>query len=70
MITSIRASQRGQIPLGDLIMQRFVAIFSLLMALGATAFPAFAENRVALVIGENAYEHVQPLLKAVRDAKG
>ena len=30
-------------------MQRFVAIFESLIALAATAFPAFAENRVALV---------------------
>ena len=51
-------------------MQRFVAIFCLLMATAATAFPALAETRHALVIGENAYEHVQPLLKAVGDAKG
>ena len=51
-------------------MRKWFAVFGLGFALAATAFPAFAENRVALVIGENAYEHVQPLLKAVGDAKG
>ena len=32
------------------------------------ALPALAENRVALVIGEDAYQNLEPLQKAVADA--
>ena len=42
------------------------ALTLLILALGA--LPAFALKRVALVVGNNAYEHVAPLEKAVNDA--
>ena len=43
------------------------AVFALVAAVSAT--PARAEKRLALVVGNNAYESVPKLEKAVNDAK-
>jgi formylglycine-generating enzyme required for sulfatase activity/uncharacterized caspase-like protein len=53
-------------------MRKWFAVFGLLFVLAATAYPAFAENRVALVIGENVYRNLpdlQQLHNAVNDAR-
>lgn len=51
-------------------MWRPIASLAFLAVLCATIFPALAENRLALVIGNDRYEHIEPLRKAVADAKG
>src|SRR5271155_5720816 len=43
---------------------------ALLALCWAASLPARAENRLALVIGEDAYEQIAPLRKAVADARG
>jgi Skp family chaperone for outer membrane proteins len=47
---------------------RLAFIISLILALLTVASPAEAANRVALVIGNDAYENVPQLQKAVNDA--
>jgi uncharacterized caspase-like protein len=47
---------------------RLAFIISLILALLTVASPAEATNRVALVIGNDAYENVPQLQKAVNDA--
>ena len=39
-------------------MRRLLAICGLLVAVAASSFPAFAEKRVALVIGEDVYRNL------------
>src|SRR4029077_15158290 len=48
---------------------RFLAVTSVAAALAAFAAPAYAEKRVALVIGNNDYRNVPKLQKAVNDAR-
>ena len=45
------------------------AAFAILLAWLCLAAPALAENRLALVIGNNDYQHIGKLDKAVADAK-
>ena len=49
-------------------MARFVLLWTLVL-LGFWPHPAFAEKRVALVIGNGAYQNVAPLPNPARDAK-
>ena len=44
------------------------AAFAILLAWLCLAAPAFAEKRLALVIGNNDYQHIAKLKKAVADA--
>jgi Caspase domain len=48
---------------------RAAMVFGLAVLLLALAAPAYAENRVALVIGNNDYKNVPKLQKAVNDAR-
>jgi hypothetical protein len=48
---------------------RAAMVFSLAASLVALAAPAYAEKRVALVIGNNDYKNVPKLQKAVNDAR-
>ncbi|MGB3022265.1 MAG: caspase family protein, partial [Methyloceanibacter sp.] len=52
---------------GSRLMQRLAV--GIIACLGLLASPAHAANRVALVIGNNAYEHVPALQKAVNDSE-
>ena len=49
-------------------MKAFRAILVALLAIAAAA-PAVAENRLAFVVGNDAYRNVSPLQKAVNDAR-
>ena len=51
-------------------MRKLTAFMALLALCWAASLPARAENRLALVIGEDAYEQIAPLRKAVADARG
>jgi hypothetical protein len=42
----------------------------ILLAWFCLAMPAHAEKRLALVIGNDSYQHIDKLLKAKADAKG
>src|SRR5438046_286193 len=44
-------------------------VLLVLAVLVTAASPAAAQNRLAFVVGNNAYENVDPLLKAVNDAR-
>src|SRR5688572_26050799 len=48
---------------------RFLAAVGMVAALAASAAPAYAEKRVALVVGNNDYRNVPKLQKAVNDAR-
>src|SRR5919205_2053809 len=48
---------------------RLLAVTSLAACIASIAAPAFAEKRVALVIGNNDYRNVPKLQKAVNDAR-
>ena len=48
---------------------RILAATGVAIAVAAFAAPAFAEKRVALVIGNNDYKYVPKLQKAVNDAR-
>jgi hypothetical protein len=48
---------------------KLVAFLALLIFCWAASLPARAENRLALVIGEDTYEQIAPLRKAVADAR-
>lgn len=50
-------------------MHRAIVAFGLVIALASTALPADAENRLALVVGNDHYVHIAPLQKAVADAR-
>src|SRR4051794_18392995 len=50
-------------------LSRLLAVTSVAAALAASAGPAHAEKRVALVIGNNDYRNVPKLQKAVNDAR-
>jgi hypothetical protein len=50
-------------------MRRFLAAFAFVTLFGAASTPALAGNRLALVVGNDAYEHITPLQKAVADAR-
>ena len=49
--------------------RKLVAFLALLILCCAASLPARAENRLALVIGEDTYEQIAPLRKAVADAR-
>ena len=49
--------------------RKLVAFLALLILCWAASLPARAENRLALVIGEDTYEQIAPLRKAVADAR-
>jgi streptogramin lyase len=49
--------------------RKLVAFLALLILCWAASLPARAENRLALVIGEDTYEQIAPLRKAVGDAR-
>jgi len=49
--------------------RKLVAFLALLILCCAASLPARAENRHALVIGEDTYEQIAPLRKAVADAR-
>ena len=48
---------------------RFLAAVGMVAAFAVSAAPAYAEKRVALVIGNNDYKNVPKLQKAVNDAR-
>jgi len=48
---------------------RLLAVTSLATCVAAFAAPAYAEKRVALVVGNNDYRNVPKLQKAVNDAR-
>src|SRR3979411_2638091 len=50
-------------------LSRLLAVTSLAICIAAFAAPAYAEKRVALVVGNNDYRHVPKLQKAVNDAR-
>lgn len=50
-------------------MGRRIAAFVLAITLAAAAFPAFAQNRLAFVVGNDLYQNIDPLKKAVNDAR-
>src|ERR1700678_2269560 len=50
-------------------MRAWVTI-QILLAWFCLAMPAYAEKRLALVIGNDSYQHIDKLLKAKADAKG
>ena len=49
--------------------RKLIAFLALLILCCAASLPARAENRLALVIGEDTYEQIAPLRKAVADAR-
>jgi hypothetical protein len=49
--------------------RKLIAFLALLILCWAASLPARAENRLALVIGEDTYEQIAPLRKAVADAR-
>ena len=51
------------------LLARSLAVTSLAICVAAVAAPAYAEKRVALVVGNNDYKNVPKLLKAVNDAR-
>src|SRR2546429_8650644 len=50
-------------------LSRLLAVTSLATCIAAFAAPAYAEKRVALVVGNNDYKNVPKLQKAVNDAR-
>ena len=50
-------------------MNRCVAAFVLVIALALATLPASAQNRLAFVVGNDAYQNIDPLKKAVNDAR-
>src|SRR3979411_2629393 len=50
-------------------LSRLLAVTSLAICIAAFAAPAYAEKRVALVVGNNDYRNVPKLQKAVNDAR-
>ncbi|KRR23092.1 caspase family protein [Bradyrhizobium retamae] len=50
-------------------LSRLLAVTSLAVCMAAFAVPAYAEKRVALVVGNNDYRNVPKLQKAVNDAR-
>jgi hypothetical protein len=50
-------------------LSRLLAVTGLATCIAAFAAPAYAEKRVALVVGNNDYKNVPKLLKAVNDAR-
>lgn len=50
-------------------MLKFRAAFTLLAVMGCLAGPAHAEKKVALVIGNDGYQNIFPLKKAINDAR-
>jgi hypothetical protein len=53
--------------LGSVVLRRWVAVFSLLLAVIATACPAHADKRVALLIGNGKYAAVGALANPRND---
>ena len=49
--------------------RKLIAFLALLILCWAASLPARAENRLALVIGEDTYQQIAPLLKAVIGAR-
>jgi hypothetical protein len=49
--------------------RKLVAFLALLILCWAASLPARTENRLALVIGEDTYEQIAPLRKAVAEAR-
>src|ERR1044072_5289318 len=67
-----RPQQPGCVAGGTLMRRwicRFWAVVGLVAALGVPPAPAYAEKRVALVVGNNDYRNVPKLQKAVNDAR-
>ena len=50
-------------------MNRCVAAFVLVIALALATLPASAQNRLAFVVGNDAYQNIDPLKKAANDAR-
>jgi hypothetical protein len=51
------------------MMQKWIAATVLIVALVASASLAEAQNRLAFVVGNDAYQTIDPLKKAVNDAR-
>ena len=49
------------------MLAKWLAVTSIAICVAAVAAPAYAEKRVALVVGNNDYKNVPKLLKAVND---
>ena len=50
-------------------MRRCIAAFALAVACAVVALPAKANNRLAFIVGNDNYQNIDPLRKAVNDAR-
>ena len=50
-------------------MRRCIAAFALVFAAVVLGLPAHAQNRLAFIVGNDAYQNIDPLKKAVNDAR-